>query len=93
MQNEREAGTVRVLFERLISERLPRALQIKERVDSGECLSDIDIEFMERVFADANENKGHWVSFPEYTDVLCNTVQLYQDIMAKALENEQKKIS
>jgi hypothetical protein len=91
MHSERETGTVRVLFERLVHERLPRALEIMERLESGECLSDIDLEFMERVFSDANENKGHWATFPEYTDVLCNIVDLYHKITAKALENEQKR--
>jgi hypothetical protein len=89
--NQTELGTVTVLLERLAKERLPEAMAIKARIDRGECLTEFDIEFLERVFHDANTNKEFIQRFPEYKDVIGKAVGLYHEIMAKALENEQKK--
>ena len=89
--SDEELGTITVLLERMAKERLPEALAIKVRVDKGECLTEFDIEFLERVFHDANQNKEMINRFPEYKEVVAKAVSLYHDIMAKALENEQKK--
>lgn len=89
--NERNTGTVHALLERLANERLPRALELKERVDAGECLSAIDMEFLERVFREASENGHLFLNFPQYKDVVAQTIRIYHDIVAKALENEQRK--
>jgi hypothetical protein len=88
--NQTELGTVTVLLERLAKERLPEAMAIKARIDQGECLTEFDIEFLERIFHDAEQNKGIISKFPEYKDVIGKAVSLYHDIMARALENEQQ---
>lgn len=91
MHTETELGTMQALLERFTKERLPRALEIKERVDKGECLSEFDIEFLERVFSDSEENRSYYAKFPEYSDIVSKSVHIYQDIMAKALENEKNR--
>jgi hypothetical protein len=91
MHSEEELGTAQALLENFTKERLPRALDIKARVDKGECLSEFDIEFLQRVFSDSEENRGYFVKFPEYMDIVSKSVHIYQDIMAKALENEQNR--
>ena len=47
-------GTIQTLLDRLNNFRLPRALALKDRVDAGGLLEDSDIEFLQRVFEDAN---------------------------------------
>ena len=54
-EKSEDAGLIAVLMERFESERLPRALELQEKVDQGETLNDIDIAFLEQVFADANK--------------------------------------
>jgi hypothetical protein len=87
---DKDAGTIAVLLERFVKQRLPRAQEIKARVDKGECLDRIDIEFLEQIFKDANENRQYLTRHPEYKDVLSGAAQLYHEIMARALENEKQ---
>lgn len=88
---EREEGTIHALLEAFAKERLPRAIEIKERVDAGECLNEMDVDFLARVFREANENRSHIAGFPEYGDIVSKAVQIYHDITEKALENERRR--
>ena len=40
----KDAGVIQVLAERLETQRLPRALSLKDKVDGGETLDEFDIE-------------------------------------------------
>ena len=84
-----DAGVISVLIERFEGQRLPRALEMKERVDRGEKLSDIDLAFLKEVFADAQNMKTYIDKFPEYQSVAAQAMSLYSDISKKALENEE----
>lgn len=84
-----DAGVISVLIERFEEQRLPRALEMKERVDRGEKLSDIDLAFLKEVFADAQNMKTYIDKFPEYQSVAAQAMSLYSDISQKALENEE----
>lgn len=86
-----EKGTMAALMERLSKERLPRLIAIKDYVDRGEPLSELDIEFLAQAFRDANDNRQHIMAFPEYADIVANVARLYSEIMAKAVENEPNR--
>jgi hypothetical protein len=86
----REAGVVQVLAERMQKQRLPRALELKERVDQGGLLSDSDIAFLEEVFRDAAQIKPYLDSHPEWQDLAAQLAHLYQTITEKALENQKQ---
>ena len=51
-ENSHDTGVITVMLERLNSQRLPRALALKEKVDNGERINDFDIAFLDEVFAD-----------------------------------------
>jgi len=89
MHTQDDIGTMQALLERATNERLPRALEIKERVDNGDRLTDLDIDFLEQVFKEGQENRQYAAKFPEYMDIISKFVHIYEDIMAKALENEK----
>ena len=52
-----EAGIIMALHERFEKQRLPRLLVLKEKVDEGEVLDDLEIEFLEQVITDAIRSK------------------------------------
>ncbi len=88
-QKEQDIGVATVVFERLEKERLPRALELKAKVDAGERLDDMDIALLERVFAESEDVKSLLERHPEYQEVATKMASLYEEITAKALENEK----
>jgi len=86
-----DTGVLTALAQRLVDQRLPRALALKEKVEQGAVLEDRDIEFLERVLEDANKIAPVVERNPKYKEVAGRMLQLYKEIMAKALENEQVK--
>ena len=86
---EDEKGTAQVLLTRLVDQRLPRLLEIKERVDRGELLEEYDIEYLEGALRDAQHNQRYADHFPEYTKIVDQIASLYEHITSKALENQR----
>ena len=90
MQETKDAGVLAVIVARMEQQRLPRAIDLKDKVEQGGVLDDLDIEFLEQVFADSNELKPLLVRHPEYQDLAARMMALYREITTKALENENK---
>jgi len=84
-----DAGVIAVLVQRFESERLPRALDLKEKVDQGETLNDIDIAFLEQVLEDANKLGPLLERHDEYHKLVAQATSLYKEITDKALANEK----
>lgn len=87
--SSKDLGLVTVLLERLQQQRLPRALALKEKVDRGERLNDSDVAFLKRVCADANNIKPLLERHPEHHELASRVMNLYKEIMDRALENEK----
>ncbi len=85
----KDAGLIQVLAERFETQRLPRVLSIKEKVDEGKVLDRFDIELLEQIFKDANTIKPLLDRHPEWQPLAARMISLYKDITDKALENEK----
>jgi len=88
-ESSKDSAMIQVLAERLEKQRLPRALSIKEKVDSGETLADFDIEYLEEVFNDANAIKPLLDRNPKWQPLAAQMMSLYKEITEKALENQR----
>ena len=90
MNESNDAALIQVLVERLEKIRLPIALELKEKVDGGEVLNDLEIEYLEEVLGDVDKIKPLIDRHPEWQDLVAQMASLYNDITTKALENEGK---
>jgi hypothetical protein len=88
-ENSHDTGVLTALVERLEKRRIPRALDIKEKVDRGELLDEWDAEYMEKIIADAQDALKLVDDNPQYHELYARVADLYEDITRKALENEQ----
>lgn len=88
-QSQRDLGVITALMERFEKQRLPRVLRIREQVGGGEKLSSADLEFLEQVLADAKYVKPLIDKHPEYQQLAAQAIDLYHEIAALALKNEQ----
>ncbi len=88
-ESSKDLGLLTVLLQRLETQRLPRALALKDKVDRGELLDDFDIGFLEEVFADTNNIRPLLAEHPEYQDLAARMMDLYKQITDKALQNEK----
>ena len=86
----KDMGIIQVLLQRLNNERLPRALDLKKKVDEGGRLEDVDLEFLNTVLADTTSAQRLAAQHPEFQRLVAELASLYEEITRKGLENEQK---
>ena len=91
MNESNDDGIIQVLADRLVKQRLPRAISLKEKVDGGETLSDFDIAFLEEVFGDVNKIRYLVDRHPEWQSLVAKVMKLYDEIMKKAMINEKNQ--
>jgi hypothetical protein len=84
-----DLGVGAVIAKRFETQRLPRALELKERVDAGGLLTEADISFLEQVFQDAQHIMPLVDRKPSWQPLAAQAMELYRQITSKALENEK----
>ncbi len=89
-QKEKDKGLIMVLLERFNKQRLPRALSLKKKVDSGELLDDYDHKYIKELQKDSSEVMLIIERNPEYKDLAANIINLYKEIIEKDTENRTK---
>ena len=83
-----DQGIIQALVDRLEQHRLPIALQLRDKVNSGQPLNELDIAFLEKVFAETGKIKPMLDRYPEWQPLAARMIGLYNEITTKALQNE-----
>ena len=89
MSSQKEKGIIMALLKRFETQRLPRTMQLKEKVDQGGTLSEHDQRFINEVMQDAKSIQPMLDKHPEYTELVTKAYNLYKEIMDKSLANEK----
>lgn len=84
-----DIGVLMALGKRLMEQRLPKALALKEKVDHGGVLDAYDMAFLEEVFGDAQKVAPLIDRNPEYQEIAGRVINLYKEITDQALKNEE----
>ena len=88
----KDKGTIFVLLERFNKQRLPRARELKMRVDKGELLDKRDHALIKEVFSDARKIEQLVERNPEYRELYEDAVKLWKGIVEKDQENQKKAL-
>jgi hypothetical protein len=91
MSDENDDAVLQVLLDRLIKFRLPRALDIRKRVEAGECLTDTDMAFLKLALEDARDGQRYVVRNPQFHTLGAQITQVYGDIVSRAMQNEKER--
>lgn len=86
-----DLGLVQVLLDELERHTLPRALELKEKVDRGETLDEFDEAFLEHAIEIATKTDAVMARHTEYQALAARVSHLYHEITAKALQNAQQR--
>lgn len=91
MSNEIEdTGVIETLLARLKEYRLPRLLELKERVNRGEAIDDNDLQLLERVLEDGRKIHPLIERNPKVQPIYAQVTALHAEITAKAVDNESR---
>ena len=91
MSMTKNDALIEVVLERFVNTRIPRILDIKEKVDKGELLSEIDIIFFTQVLKDTRDNQHLLKDNEDLKQVFARAMHLYKEITELALENENNQ--
>jgi len=89
-KSQADAGTIAALMIRFKEIRLPRAKRMLDKVNDGQKISDDDIAFLKRVYEDGRSSRALVERNPEYQELISRFIDLYSEIITKALENETR---
>ena len=91
-KDAKDKGAIMMLLDRFNKQRLPRALEMKKRVDRGELLNEHDHSFIAEVLTDAQQMQSLVERNPEFREIYAKAFGLWKEIIDKDLENQKKSM-
>lgn len=89
-KKEQDIGVLVVIAERFYNSRMPRAQQIRARLEQGELLADHELEFLHMVLEDSQNMGPLLAQHPEIAETCARIAHYYKEILDLALANEQR---
>jgi hypothetical protein len=83
-------GITQSLIQEFEMHRLPRLLKLKEKVDRGQVISDVDFYLLCIDIKDARLAMHLTVNYPELQDFCAEMAHLYKEICDEAVANESR---
>ncbi len=90
MAMSKNEALIEVILERFLKIRFPRAKDIKEKIDQGETLNDMDVDFFKEVFHDIKQNQHLVDKNDELQVIVAKFIHYNKEITDQALVNEKK---
>lgn len=84
-----DTGVILVMIQTFERQRLPRIIKIKERLDDGDRLTELEIEYMSEALHDARSLLPYLDRHQEYKPLFARVIHYYKVISDKALANEE----
>ena len=88
-----ELGIIDAVLDELQQHTLPRALDLRRKVDAGEPLEELDLIFLEEVMERLREAGRYAQHHPDWEPLYSRLIDLYHHITSKGLENAQRDAS
>lgn len=85
-----DTGIIQVILERFEKQRLPRMIEIKQRLDDGNTINEFELEYLSEAIHDARAILPLLERHPEYEPLLSRVFHYYKIICDQALNNEKK---
>ena len=89
VRKQNDVGIMQSVFVEFEKHRLPRLLRLKDKVDCGESVNDVDFEFLCKEINDACITKHLITFYPELEEFCLHVGHLYKELCDKAVENEK----
>jgi len=86
----RHLGIFQSLMQEFEQHRLPRLLRLKDKVDRGEAINEVDFEFLCKEIKDACMTKHLTINYPELEEFCLQVGHLFKELCDEAVENERK---
>lgn len=81
-------GVLQTLMLEFEHHHLPRLLRLKDKVDRGEIINDVEFDFLNNEIKNACMTKHLTVNYPELEEFCLLLGHLFKELCDKAVENE-----
>ena len=83
-------GVVQSLVQEFETHHLPRLLRLKDKVDNGEVVDDIDLDFLSQEIRCTDLTMHMTINYPELNGFCSLVAHFCKEICDEAMENETK---